>query len=84
MEGPRLLDYIVAELYGCTFGLHCASAERSQILLFDGIINVFERSACFPFLDEMCFYQVMFQMCFYAFRDVMVRFGICCTWVWNL
>ncbi|XBI08110.1 hypothetical protein VPH35_135896 [Triticum aestivum] len=45
-----LLDYIVVELYGCTFGLLCTCAERSQIL-FDGVINVFERAACFPFRE---------------------------------
>lgn len=44
----RLLDYIVVELYACTIGLLRTSAERSQIL-FDGVVNVFERASCFPF-----------------------------------
>lgn len=48
--GPPLLDYIVAELHGCTFGLLCTCAERSQILFY-GVINVFERAACFPFRE---------------------------------
>ena len=45
--------YIVAELHGCTFGLLCTCAERSRIL-FDGVINVFERAACFPFCEMLC------------------------------